>query len=356
MSHKTLSIDRIVERLTGTRDLFADTVAERYVVEAGKKWLESRGDGMWKAEILQQHANDLAEAGYYGLAAQLATEASLEVARRDFSYTSTWEQCVSATSVYWDASGRLDEKQSVFLRLSGIGIRAGKQLSLFSKRKRDHPYRPVWILAQDFHRDSEFAQSATVYETLFLETLAHEDYTAAGKAALNAAFEYAHLGSWSEGLDRACTAIEVATKETAYNELIFHAHVLAGICLFRMKERSKLKEALRYLVSAKRVLRKWKTRAGKKAERKLLYYSLGRAYAAHGLDLMDNPGYRANKALQYQIEYAYKQATDYLVKADDSREFIGECFAIRAAIARLLGDAERATMLEATAIAYGYAP
>jgi len=356
MPNKALSISKIVERLSGTRDLFTDTISESYVIEAGKRWLGAPGDSIWKAEVLEQHAESLAEMGYYGLAAQLATEASLQVARSDYSYTATWRNCVTDASTYWDATGRLDEKQSIFLRLSGIAMRAGKQLNLLSISTAESQYRPVWILAKDFHRASDFAQSAAIYDALHLESTAREDYYDARQAALYAAFEYAHLESWSESFDRALTAIETKRRNTAFDEVSFTAHVVAGICCLRIKPNGELKEAFRYLMAAKQILRKWKTRNSKKQDRKWLFHWIGSAYADLGHDLLIASNHGANRAMLNRVEDAYRKATDYLIKADDTRKFVGDCFAIQGAMARLLGDGERAAMLEAKAIVYGHMP
>lgn len=354
MSNKTLSISRIVERLSGTRDLFADSVSEAYVIEAGRRWLRSLGDGIWKAEVLQRHSDRLAEMGYFGLAAQIVTEASLQVARAECSYTATWRNCVTDASTYWNASGRLEEKQSVFLRLSGIAMRAGKQLNLFSFPATESQYRPIWILARDYHDASDYGQSASVYDALYLELMAHEDYYEAGRAALFAAFGYYHLGSWSQGIDRAKTAIETERKRALFDEVIFTAHAVAGICSLKMKPNGELKQAFRYLKEAKTILRKWKSRTGKKEARKWLFHWIGNAYAEFGHDLLVNSNLRANSALLHRIEDAYNKATYHFIKAGNSGEFVGECFAIQGAMARRLGDVERATILEAKAIVHGY--
>lgn len=353
---KRLTIGEIVNRLSSTQDLFAETVSESCVIDAGRRWLRSFGQDNTKVRILEEYSETLADHGYPGLAAQLMTEASLQVARMECTYTAMWRDCVTRAAEHWDNSGRLEEKRDVFLRLSGIAIRAGKQLHLFGKSGLDTRYLPVWILAKDYHRASEFDQSASIYDSLYLEAMTKEDYSGAGKASLYAAFEYVRLEFWELARDRAISSVEAKNRIDACDDFVFCSHVIAGICNLKIKPNGESKEALRCLTTAKQVLRQWKSRSSKKGEREWLFYWLGNAYAERGHELLVASRLGANRAMLHQVEDAYKNATDYFIKANDTRTFVGECFAIQGAMARLIGEVERATILEAKAIVHGYRP
>lgn len=353
MPKKKHSIRKIVNILSSSQDLFRDTISEEYVVGAVHRWLKSIKDDRTKYIVLKACADTLASRGYPRISAAIMETAGQHFVNSANPSDQTWLESMSFASSYWLQAGDFEARQNSLLKSAGLAMIVTSQKSLFADDTLRENLSPLWELASDLKRDEQYGQAAAIYDALYSEMSLVRDFELAARSAILASDAYAHAEEWPTSVDRAKTAIEMATELHTGTRLLADAHMVAGISYMQYNPSPLIDEALRYLATAKDLYDEVSELSIEDRDRVHLW--LGAAYAMQGeLYLSD---YYTNKLRSYldQADRSYSLAIAYFEHMTKLpiRELGASC-ALLSIVCRELGEDERANELATKAMSYGF--